>query len=52
MGKYFSKEKWKYMFYTITHPMDGYYWIRHQDVSNQINNRRKRWQRRRKRLQK
>ena len=31
MGKYFSKEKWKYMFYTITHPMDGYYWIRHQD---------------------
>lgn len=31
MGKYFSKEKWKYMFYTVTHPMDGYYWIRHQD---------------------
>lgn len=31
MGKYFSKEKWKYMFYTITHPMEGYYWIRHQD---------------------
>ena len=31
MGKYFSKEKWKYMLYTITHPMDGYYWIRHQD---------------------
>jgi len=31
MGKYFSKEKWKYLFYTITHPMDGYYWIRHQD---------------------
>ena len=31
MGKYFSKEKWKYMFYTITHPMDGCYWIRHQD---------------------
>ena len=31
MGKYFSKEKWEYMFYTITHPMDGYYWIRHQD---------------------
>ena len=31
MGKYFSKEKWKYMFYTITHPMDGYYWIRHQE---------------------
>ena len=31
MGNYFSKEKWKYMFYTITHPMDGYYWIRHGD---------------------
>ncbi len=36
MGKYllkknFSKEKWKYMFYTISHPMDGYYWIRHED---------------------
>ena len=31
MSKYFSKEKWKYMFYTITHPMDGYYWIRHRD---------------------
>ncbi len=31
MAKYFSKEKWKYLFYTITHPMDGYYWIRHQE---------------------
>ena len=31
MGKYFSKEKWNYMFYTIAHPMDGYYWIRHRD---------------------
>lgn len=31
MRKYFSKEKWSYLFYTITHPMDGYYWIRHQD---------------------
>ena len=31
MGKSLSKEKWKYMFYTITHPMDGYYWIRHQE---------------------
>lgn len=31
MGKYFSKDKWKYMFYTVTHPMDGYYWIRHAD---------------------
>lgn len=31
MGKYFSKDKWKYMFYTISHPMDGYYWIRHAE---------------------
>ena len=31
MGKYFSKEQWKYLFYTVTHPMDGYYWIRHQE---------------------
>jgi len=31
MGKYFSKDKWKYMLYTGTHPMDGYYWIRHAD---------------------
>ena len=31
MGKYFSKDKWSYMFYTIAHPMDGYYWIRHRD---------------------
>ncbi len=31
MAKYFSKEKWNYMFYTISHPMDGYYWIRHEN---------------------
>ncbi len=31
MGKYFSKDKWSYMFYTISHPMDGYYWIRHAE---------------------
>lgn len=31
MRKAFSKEKWKYMLYTIVHPMDGYYWIRHQE---------------------
>ncbi|MFV0344240.1 MAG: YIP1 family protein [Anaerocolumna sp.] len=31
MGKYFSKEKIKYMFYTSSHPMDGFYWIRHED---------------------
>lgn len=26
-----SKEKWKNLFYTVNHPSDGYYWIRHQD---------------------
>lgn len=31
MRKYFSIDKWKYMLYTISHPMDGYYWIRHAD---------------------
>lgn len=34
MGKYFSKEKWSYMLYTISHPMDGYYWIRHRDYGS------------------
>ena len=36
MGKYFSKEKWSYMFYTITHPMDGYYWIRHKEGKGSV----------------
>ena len=31
MRKYFAAEKWKYLLYTIAHPMDGYYWIRHKD---------------------
>lgn len=31
MAKNFSKDKWKYLFYTVSHPMDGYYWIRHQE---------------------
>jgi len=34
MGKYFSKEKWSYLFYTISHPMDGYYWIRHRNYGS------------------
>ncbi len=34
MGKYFSKAKWSYLFYTISHPMDGYYWIRHRDYGS------------------
>lgn len=31
MSKYFSKEKWKYLWYTLSHPMDGFYWIRRKD---------------------
>lgn len=31
MKNAFSKEKWAYLRYTIGHPMDGFYWIRHQD---------------------
>ncbi len=27
----FSKERWKYLFYTVSHPSDGFYWIRHQE---------------------
>ncbi len=31
MRKLFSKGKWQHLFYTVSHPSDGYYWIRHQD---------------------
>ena len=31
MTKYFALDKWKYLFYTISHPMDGFYWIRHRE---------------------
>lgn len=31
MRKAFSKEKWKYLFYTILHPREGFYWIRHEE---------------------
>ncbi len=31
MKQLFSKERWKYLFYTVSHPSDGYYWIRHQE---------------------
>ena len=31
MKKYFSKDKWQFMFYTMTHPADGFYEIRHRD---------------------
>ncbi len=27
----FGKDKWQYLLYTISHPVDGFYWIRHQD---------------------
>ncbi|MCC8049199.1 MAG: YIP1 family protein [Clostridiales bacterium] len=30
MNSLFSKEKWKYAFYTVSHPMDAYYEIRHR----------------------
>ena len=29
--KSFSKEKWSYLLYTLSHPVDGYYWIRHEE---------------------
>ena len=31
MKQLFSKEKWKYAFYTVSHPADGYYEIRHRE---------------------
>ena len=31
MKKYFSKDKWKFLFYTLSHPADGFYEIRHRD---------------------
>ncbi len=31
MKEQFSRDKWKQLFYTVSHPSDGYYWIRHQD---------------------
>ena len=34
MKKYFSKEKWRYLLYTMNHPMDGFYWIRHRDYGS------------------
>ncbi|MCD7814591.1 MAG: YIP1 family protein [Lachnospiraceae bacterium] len=30
MSGLFSAEKWKYAFYTVSHPMDAYYEIRHR----------------------
>ncbi len=31
MKQLFSKDKWKYAFYTVSHPADGYYEIRHRE---------------------
>ena len=31
MRELFDKNKWKQLFYTVNHPSDGYYWIRHQE---------------------
>ncbi|MDO4316590.1 MAG: Yip1 family protein [Lachnospiraceae bacterium] len=31
MKKYFSKDKWKFSFYCLTHPADGFYEIRHRN---------------------
>lgn len=31
MKQLFSKSKWKYAFYTVSHPADGYYEIRHRE---------------------
>ncbi len=31
MKQLFSREKWGHLFYTLTHPSDGYYWIRHRE---------------------
>ncbi len=30
MKELFSKDKWKYAFYTVNHPMDAYYEILHR----------------------
>jgi hypothetical protein len=34
LKKWFSKEKWSYFGYTLTHPMDGFYWIRHKEYGS------------------
>ena len=31
MKDLFNKDKWKYLWYTVSHPNEGYYWIRHQE---------------------
>lgn len=31
MKDLWNREKWKHYFYTLSHPADGFYWIRHQE---------------------
>lgn len=31
MKKYFTRDKWKFLLYTMSHPADGFYEIRHRD---------------------
>lgn len=31
MKEMFGKQKWAHLLYTLTHPSDGYYWIRHKE---------------------
>lgn len=34
MKKYFSKDHWKYLLHTMSHPVDGFYWIRHRNYGS------------------
>ena len=34
MRSLFKKDSWKTLFYTMGHPADGFYWIRHQDTGS------------------
>lgn len=32
----FSADKWRYMLFTVSHPADGYYWLRHDDSKGSV----------------
>ena len=34
MKKHFGKEHWKYLLRTMSHPVDGFYWIRHRNYGS------------------
>lgn len=34
MKKYFAKEHWRYLLRTMSHPIDGFYWIRHKNYGS------------------